>query len=186
MKKLALTLALLAFGQLAAAQDATETFGAWIAEFQSNFFGDGKHGCLVSASDADGVMFELGHLPQLHGPDYEIAPQVIIVVPTQANALRIERVWISASIPGANLNPAMTLRGDYEFEESGVGGTVRIKATPEGALGVLNYEDRGRVAGWLQLADELAVRIGDETASEIRVPLADYRRAAQWCRNLLN
>ena len=186
MKKLALTLALLAFGPPAAAQDETETFDAWFAKFNANYAGEGKHVCWVSTRDTDGVVFQLVHLPQLDGPDYEIAPQVIMLVPTRANPLRLERVWISASIPGANLNPAMTLRGEHESAESGVGGSVRIEDSTEGALGVLNYEDRGRVAGWLQLADELAVRVGDETASEIRVPLADYRRAAQWCRNLLN
>ena len=185
MKRLALALALLAFGPPAAAQDATETFDAWFAEYNANYAGEGKHVCWTSTRDADGVVFQLGHLPHLHGPDYEIAPQVIIDVPTRAN--RSDRVWISASIPGANLNAAMTLRGDdYEFEESGVGGSVRINESAEGSLGFLRYVDRGRVAGWLQLADELAVRVGDETAPEMRVPLDDYRRAAQWCRNLLN
>ena len=186
MKKLALTLALLAFGPPAAAQDATETFDAWIAKYNANYAGEGKHVCWTSTRDADGIVFQLVHLPQLDGPDYEIAPQVIILVPTRANPLRLERVWMSASIPGANLNAAMTLRGKHDSSESGVGGTVRINVSAEGSLGVLNYEDRGRVAGWLQLADEFALRVGDETASEIRVPLDDYRRAAQWRRNLLN
>lgn len=184
MKKPALALALLAATcPPATAQDETATFDAWLAEFHADYTGEGNHSCWISAGDASGASFQLGHHLSLVGPFYEVAPLAAVIVPAQADVDRLALTWISASNSSIDRDAAMILRGEPASAEPHVGGTVRIQSAENGAIGVLSGEDRGRVAGWLQFAEELLVRVGGETAAEIRVPLADYRQAVGWCRS---